>query len=142
MTTALPPGIDRHITVRADTAQLAAVRRFVEEVAVEVALDVEKMFDLKLAVSEACANAVEHAGGEAMSLEVCARVHAQRLTFTITDTGLFRPPPPRWDRITNRGLGLPLMVALMDEVVFARAPGGGTMVSLSVALNRDIAASA
>jgi len=142
LTAALPPGIDRHITVRADTAQLAAVRRFVEEVAVEVALDVEKMFDLKLAVSEACANAVEHAGGEAMSLEVCARVHAQRLTFTITDTGLFHPPPPRWDRITNRGLGLPLMVALMDEVVFARAPGGGTMVSLSVALNRDIAASA
>jgi serine/threonine-protein kinase RsbW len=140
LTAAAPSDPCRTIIVRADTAELAEVRRFVEEIACEAALDLEKVFDLKVAVSEACANAVEHSGCQATSLEVCARFHKRRLTFTVTDTGLFRPPSPRWDRFTNRGLGLPLMVALMDEVKFARMPGGGTTVSLSVLLDRDVAA--
>lgn len=132
-------GFHRVIRVKAETARLAEVRRFVEEVALEAALDVERVFDLKVAVSEACANAVEHAGCEAVPLEVCARLQARRLTFIVTDTGLFRPPSPPRERFYNRGLGLPLMVALMDEVSFARAPGGGTTVSLSVLLDRGAA---
>lgn len=139
---ALGRDLHRAITVKAETAQLAQVRRFVEEVAGELALDLERVFDLKVAVSEACANAVEHAGSGAVSLEVCARKQAERLTFTVTDSGYFHPPSPRWDGVNSRGLGLPLMVALMDEVTFVRAPGGGTRVSLSVLLDQRLAASA
>jgi serine/threonine-protein kinase RsbW len=141
MTYSSPLDFDRRIRVEAQTSCLAEIRRFVEEVAAEVALDIERVFDLKVAVSEACANAVQHAGCEAAVLEVCAHRRDQRLTFIITDRGLFRPPaPPREPH--NRGLGLPLMVALMDEVSFARAPGGGTTVSLSVFLSEDTALSA
>ncbi|MBN1630653.1 MAG: ATP-binding protein [Thermoleophilia bacterium] len=111
------------------------VRRFVEEVATEVALDSERVFDLKVAVSEACANVVEHSGCASVPLEVRAHVHAERLTFSITDRGCFRPPNPSRQAYGNRGLGLPLMVALMDEVSFVRSPDGGTRVSLSVLLN-------
>ena len=128
--------------MRAETSQLAEVRRFVEEVASEVALDVERVFDLKVAVSEACANALEHAGCESAWLEVCAHRHPERLTFVITDQGLFRPPTAERRQSPNRGLGLPLMVALMDEVNFARTPGGGTRVSLTVLLEADTALSA
>ena len=39
MTATLPPELDRAITVSADTAHLGRIRTFVEEVAVEVALD-------------------------------------------------------------------------------------------------------
>lgn len=137
MTASVPPEIYRAITVGADTAHLARIRDFVEEVSAEVALDLERVFDLKVAVSEACANALEHAGCEGLSLEVCACLQARRLTFTVTDTGMFHPPLPRWEGASNRGLGLPLMVALMDEVTFVRTPGGGTSVSLSVSLDRD-----
>lgn len=133
------PGFQRTIRVKAETARLAEIRHFVEEVALEAALDMERVFDLKVAVSEACANAVEHAGCEAVPLEVCARLQARCLTFTVTDTGLFHPPSPTRESFHNRGLGLPLMVALMDEVSFARAPGGGTTVSLSVLLDRGAA---
>jgi serine/threonine-protein kinase RsbW len=139
LTAAVPSDPCRTIIVRADAAELAEVRRFVEEVACEAALNLERVFDLKVAVSEACANALEHSGCQATSLEVCARFHKQRLTFTVTDTGLFRPPSPRWGRSASRGLGLPLMVALMDEVKFARLPEGGTTVSLSVLLDQDVA---
>jgi serine/threonine-protein kinase RsbW len=124
------------IRVDAQTSRLADIRRFVEEVAAEVALDVERVFDLKVAVSEACANAVEHAGCESLPLEVLARLHSRRLTFVVTDSGLFHPPSVARDDFGNRGLGLPLMVTLMDEVTFARAPEGGTRVSLSVLLDR------
>src|SRR4030042_1071440 len=122
------------IKVDSQTARLADIRGCVEEVAAEVALDVERVFDLKVAVSEACANAVEHAGCEMLPLEVSARLHSRRLTFVVTDNGLFRPPSVTRDDFGNRGLGLPLMVTLMDEVTFARIPEAGTRVSLSVLL--------
>jgi len=139
MTDLADQGFHRVIRVKAETARLAEIRRFVEEAALEAALDLERVFDLKVAVSEACANAVEHAGCEEVPLEVCARLQARRLTFIVTDTGLFRPPSPPRESFHNRGLGLPLMVALMDEVSFARSPGGGTTVSLSVLLDRGAA---
>ncbi|MBN1631170.1 MAG: ATP-binding protein [Thermoleophilia bacterium] len=124
----------RAIEVESETARLVDIRRFVEEVAAEVALDRERVFDLKVAVSEACANVVEHAGCETVPLRVRALIEAERLTFTVSDVGSFRPPNPCKQMAGNRGLGLPLMVALMDEVTFVRSPEGGTCVNLSVLL--------
>jgi serine/threonine-protein kinase RsbW len=126
----------RVLKVKAETAELVQIRSFVEEVAGDAALDGERVFDLKVAVSEACANAVQHSGCDDVFLEVCARLQANRLTFIVTDSGLFRPPCPPRDSMASRGLGLPLMVALMDEVHFTRAPGGGTRVSLSILLDQ------
>jgi len=137
-----PPGdptFHRVIQVEAQTSRLADVRRFVEEVANDAALDLERIFDLKVAVSEACANVVEHAGCHPLPLEVSARLHARRLTFIVTDNGPFRALSSAREECRSRGLGMPLMVALMDEVSFARAPGGGTTVSLSVLLDRATA---
>jgi serine/threonine-protein kinase RsbW len=142
MSCAAPSEFERVLRVRAETSQLAAIRRFVEEVAAEVELDIERVFDLKVAVSEACANAFEHAGCGSSWLEICAHCQPRRLTFVITDRGLFRPPTVERRQSPNRGLGLPLMVALMDEVSFARAPGGGTTVSLTVLREGDTALTA
>jgi serine/threonine-protein kinase RsbW len=121
--------------VKAETAELARVRKFVEQVAAEAALEGERVFDLKVAVSEACANAMEHAGCDEVLLEISACLQAERLTFVIMDSGFFRLPCRPRDQVGIRGLGLPLMVSLMDEVSFARGPGGGTRVSLSVLLD-------
>ncbi len=127
------------VKVEAETARLGEIRRFVEQVAQEAAVSDERAFDLKVAVSEAFANAVEHARCAQESVEVSARLQAQarRLTFTIVDTGVFRPPTAGRETFGYRGLGLPLMVTLMDEVSFFRSPGGGTRVSLSVHLDRE-----
>ncbi len=83
----------RVIRVKAETAQLAEIRRFVEEVALEAALDMERVFDLKVAVSEACANAVEHAGCEAVPLEVCARLQAGASPSSSPTPGCSIRPP-------------------------------------------------
>jgi serine/threonine-protein kinase RsbW len=118
------------------TDNLAEVRRFVGQVAAEAALDLERAFDLKVAVSEACANAMEHSGCEAAPLGVSAQLSSGRLTFVITDNGLFLPPSFARDGFGSRGLGMPLMVTLMDEVTFTRTPNGGTKVTLSVLLDQ------
>jgi anti-sigma regulatory factor (Ser/Thr protein kinase) len=127
------------VKVEADTARLADIRRFVEQVTETASVCPERTFDLKVAVSEAFANAVEHARSAEESVEVSAQLLTRRLTF-IVDTGVFRPPTAGRETFGYRGLGLPLMVTLMDEVSFCRAPGGGTRVSLSVNLDQEPAA--
>jgi len=122
----------KRLKVRAETARLAEVRDFVARVATEATLGPERVFDLKVAASEAFANAVEHACSPAEDLEVCVSVSFDRLVVEITDDGCFRPPTLPRETGQNRGLGLPLMVSLMDEVSFARAPSGGTTVRLAV----------
>ncbi len=125
----------RTISVAPDAVRLAEIRRFVEETAVEAALDEEKIFDLKVAVSEACANAVEHSGGEHAPLEICAFVYSDRIVFEVSDSGDFRVPAAQLrSGRDNRGLGLPLMAALMDEVCISKTPRGGTKVALSLLL--------
>ncbi len=134
MTAAALPSCQWAICVDPHTESLADVRRFVEQVAIEARLNAERTFDLKVAVSEACANAVEHAGCEAKPLKVSARLNNRRLTFVVRDDGLFRPPSYTREGYGSRGLGLPLMVTLMDEVNFAKTPDGGTEVTLSLLL--------
>lgn len=123
------------ISVPPRTSSLGEIRRFVEKVAGQTEIDSERIFDLKLAVSEACANAVEHSGVESEPLEISAHLGSRRLSFLVTDNGLFRPPSCAREDFGNRGLGLPLMVTLMDEVTFARTPDGGTQVTLSLLID-------
>jgi len=130
-----PSAPSRTLHIKAATAELGQVRRFVEEAAQQAGLTTERVFDLKGAGSEACANAIAPAGrGRDEVVKVCAGSDGRRLTVTVSDGGVFRPPLVPRDERRNLGLGLPLMVALMDEVHFAKAPRGGTIVSLSVAL--------
>jgi len=131
----------RRMCTKAEPSELAVIRRFVEEVAVSANLRNSRVFDLKVAVSEACANAVEHAGRNRGQLEVTALHTCGRLTFEILDTGAFHVPEADLaSRRENRGLGLPLMVALMDEVNISRLREEGTRVTLSVFLDHPVEA--
>jgi serine/threonine-protein kinase RsbW len=123
-------------TIRLEAApeRLREIRSFVDEIAERVELDDERAFDLKVAVSEACANAVEHSGGYDSELEICASLYEDRLVIEISDSGDFRLSSRNPERGGERGLGLPLMVALMDEVRFFKNPGRGTTVALSLLL--------
>jgi anti-sigma regulatory factor (Ser/Thr protein kinase) len=110
---------------------LAPIRAFVQRWAGEVGLKEEQAQGLKLAVSEACANAMDHPEKQG-DITLGARRHPDRFTVDVSHPGEFRVKGSQ-DR-GHRGLGLPLMVALADEVSFACLPQGGTRVSLSVFL--------
>jgi anti-sigma regulatory factor (Ser/Thr protein kinase) len=76
-----------------------------------------------IAVSEACANAVEHAyGPEDAKIEIRAALVDGIATVTIRDRGAWREP-----RGERHGRGIPIMREFMDVVSIDRAEGGTTV---------------
>jgi anti-sigma regulatory factor (Ser/Thr protein kinase) len=122
------------VSAAPDLASLPGVRRFVEKVAAQANLPEDQAFNLKVAVSEACANAIEHAVRRSAAIDVAARLEAGRLTVSISSQGAFHNAGRGADVSRHRGFGLPLMVALTDEVCISRERGGGLRVGLSVYL--------
>lgn len=86
--------------------------------------------DLVLAVSEACANAVLHSGSDKIIVEWAPDRTAVRVV--ITDEGVFRRRVPMPEYDDRPGHGIPLMVALVDEVDIREgtATRPGTVVRL------------
>ncbi|HWI08111.1 MAG TPA: SpoIIE family protein phosphatase [Solirubrobacteraceae bacterium] len=69
--------------------------------------------DVLIAVGEACANAIEHAGAAPGSaIDVRARLVGREVVLRVSDRGSWRPPRPQLER----GHGLRLMRVLMDDI--------------------------
>jgi serine/threonine-protein kinase RsbW len=99
----------------------------------------DRIDDLKIAVSEACTNAIEAYGVDSVE-RVLVRCHAHdnRLEVDVEDRAdgfdpsalPDHPPVTDPDRLKfERGLGIPLIRALVDEVEFSSS-GGGTAVRI------------
>ena len=120
--------------VRLDIPALPAfvgvARAVVATVATSIeGIDDDRLEDLRLAVSEACTNAVEDrvAGGHRVVLS--CTLDEDHLEVRIEDaTDGFSA-----EAIAERGWGLQLITALVDDVAFSRA-NGGTAVILRMAL--------
>jgi anti-sigma regulatory factor (Ser/Thr protein kinase) len=92
-----------------------------------------EIFEISVAVSEAFANAVEHAYAAAdAAIEIDARLGDGAVQIDVQDWGRWRAP-----RGAHRGRGLGLMRGLMDEV--AVTPGEtGTVVRMRRTLRREV----
>ncbi len=122
---------------------LALIRRVVATAAsIDGVLADRRIDDLSLAVSEACANAVDaqRSAGSGAGLGITIELDATAVSVTITDhAGGFAPdevdPLPAAEdpgRLRHeRGLGLPLMRSLADELTFTSTPHG-TAVRIEV----------
>jgi serine/threonine-protein kinase RsbW len=116
--------------VRLVVSSLAAARRAVAD---------ERVSDLKLAVSEACTNAIEaqHRAGSTDLVAVRIIEGEDRIEVQIQDSGSgfdpdalpTHPPVTDPDRLNfERGLGIPLIRTLVDHVVFQSSERGTTVV--------------
>ena len=113
--------------VRLVVASLVSARRSVAD---------ERIDDLKLAVSEACTNAMEaNLAAPVDDPRVAVKVWEapERLEVCITDSGTGfdpddlpeHPPVTDPDRLNfERGLGIPLIRSLVDDVRFDSGPNG------------------
>jgi serine/threonine-protein kinase RsbW len=87
--------------------------------------------DMKLALTEACTNSVQHAydGGEGI-VEIVYELHADRLVVEVTDTGEgFEPAdaaPQDSEELAESGLGIAIIEALTDELEIGDRNGGGS----------------
>jgi anti-sigma regulatory factor (Ser/Thr protein kinase) len=97
---------------------LRQVRAFIRERAGEAALYQGNREDLVLAVSEICANAVQHARGDRFVVSWSAGPR-EPTEVRVKDEGVFAADGMAGHGPT-RGYGLPLVAALVDELSIAR----------------------
>jgi serine/threonine-protein kinase RsbW len=89
--------------------------------------------DIRLALSEACTNVVQHASSDD-EFEVTVQVDAQHCAISVKNTGdgfdgaALRGVMPGGDSL--RGRGVAIMHAVMDTADFTSSPESGTIVHL------------
>ena len=128
-----------------EAASVPLARRLLLGAMEAAGVDPDVCFELSLALSEACANAVEHGGSEpAGGYWVTAYIRGDVCRIEVTDTG---PGFPGGRRGRSRcsaaqpvlpapstagqesGRGLFLIEALADHVRFRNRPGSGAVVT-------------
>ena len=90
----------------------------------------EELSDLKLALTEACTNAVQHAyGDDGGFVEIRYELHPDRLVVEVSDDGSGfveeAAEPADAEALTEGGLGIAIIRALSDELEIGERPGGG-----------------
>lgn len=119
---------DLHLTAPASPEHLGVLRQQLRHWLAAVGVAQRPADELVVAVGEACANAMEHAYGfdPAAEVAVDATYRAGRIEVRVTDRGGWKEARSTSD---ERGRGLAIMRALVDEVDVQRDPGG-TVVQL------------
>lgn len=127
------------LSLYAEPSRLATIREFVAQAGYDLGLNKQEIYDLQLAVDEACANVVLHAyGGRGGEVEITVELTGGGVRVTIRDWGrAFDPqtvPSPDIEASLEQrrlgGLGLYLMRQVMDEVHFAFDVDNGNTLTL------------
>jgi serine/threonine-protein kinase RsbW len=135
--------IENHVELRLPNLPefVAVARLAAAAVASRMAFDVEAIEDIKMAVGEACTNAIEHGrtadtGTEMITISCELMQHA--LVIRVQDFGPGFDPngvePPYYHSSMlpdeEGGLGMVVIEALMDEVTVTSSPEAGTQVCM------------
>ncbi|HET6357663.1 ATP-binding protein [Streptomyces sp.] len=129
--------------LRRDAASVPLARRLLLGTMETAGVDPDISYDLSVALSEACANAVEHGGGQgageaSSAYRVTAYLDGETCRIEVADSGpgfpvrrggqcahAAQPPPPT----AESGRGLCLIEQLADHVHVRNRPGRGAVVS-------------
>ncbi|MDX2917782.1 MULTISPECIES: ATP-binding protein [Streptomyces] len=146
--------------LRREAASVPLARRFLLGTMETAGVDPDISFDLSVALSEACANAVEHGGDRTVLGEpgdsgtarpradsgqyrVTAYLDGEKCRIEVSDSGpgfparrALRPAAhsPRAEADAESGRGLDLIQQLSDHVQFGNRPGRGAVVSFDKVL--------
>ncbi|MCX5196340.1 ATP-binding protein [Streptomyces sp. NBC_00249] len=133
--------------LRREAASVPLARRLLLGTMETAGVDPDISFDLSVALSEACANAVEHGGRAATppggpgpdteAYHVTAYLDGNRCRIEVTDSGPGFPPATvarHRPSLAEHGRGLHLIAELADHVRFRNRPGRGAVVSFDKVL--------
>jgi anti-sigma regulatory factor (Ser/Thr protein kinase) len=115
--------------LRADLRLLKDARDFAERAATAFGLEGGACYQVKLAMSEAVTNAIQHGSTSPDDqIHIWAGEESGALVFEVLDTGRFRPRVARrGDPLPDSGRGLEFLRVLMDEVQL-RPGSDGTLL--------------
>ena len=124
------------LVIPARTEYLILARLALAGIAREARIDQSTLADLKLAVTEACGNAVRHAqpGGEGV-VTVRYTVEDEAIEIRVEDDGPGMDAPDQASladvELSEGGMGLAIIHALVDDVEIGRGEQGrGTVVRM------------
>ena len=107
----------REHSMQADLGLLKEARDFAERAAADFGLDSNACYDVKVAMSEAVTNAIQHGSSSPSDpIRILVLAEGPSLVFEVLDTGRFRPRVRRRGELSESGRGLEFMRVLMDEV--------------------------
>ena len=119
----------------AASENLDIIRKFIAGIAENMGFSEEEIYQVELAVDEACANVIKHAyideNTKEKNIHVTVKTQNRQIEITIADKGVgFNPrsiKTPNMDEYLKKmkpgGLGLHLIKTLMDKVYFRINPG-------------------
>jgi serine/threonine-protein kinase RsbW len=128
------------LTVDSRLERLSEIADFVELAGRECGLNDDQIYDVQMAVDEACANVIEHAyrGRTDGTIDIVCEKRGKEFVVTIQDLGeRFDPKkvarPRTRDPLSKRnigGLGLFFMHKMMDKVTFEFSSGSGNRLTM------------
>ena len=132
--------IEVSIPHRAEYVSL--IRLTVASIANRMGFDVEAIEDIKVALSEACSNAIMHGGCDTSdNFLIQFLLDNARLTISVSDFGKGYDakaiPLPDIEKLNEGGLGIFIIRSLMDDVHIDTGNGQGTSIKMIKNLRED-----
>jgi serine/threonine-protein kinase RsbW len=129
---------DMELALPARAENIAVVRHAFGALGEALGVDEQLLYDLRLAVTEACTNVVVHAypDGEEGPLEVFATLLDDELSVVVRDEG--PGIVPRRPGSPGLGLGLPLIASLAETVRLGHGEDGRTEVRMTFSLSHYV----
>lgn len=126
------PHLDLSVALPRESVSVPVVRRLAAQALQAFGVLDEDVHDVQLAITEACANVIDHAGATD-TYDVKVELSANRCAITVVDQGGgfdVGEVPARPDDDSEMGRGVALMRALVDNVAFRNEPQAGAVVHM------------
>ena len=134
------PNLDLSVSLPRESVSVPVVRRLAAQALRAFGVHDEDVDDVQLAITEACANVIDHAA-ETDTYDVKVELAADRCAITVVDQGSgfdAGEVPERAHDDAEMGRGLALMRALVDNVAFRNEPMAGAVVHMVKSLRYDV----
>jgi len=116
---------------------VSVVRLTVAAIANRMGFDIEKLEDIKVAVAEACTNAITHGVNNQDNFTVIFSIDEDKLTITVCDSGkgcsvkeIKNHDLEHLSHEKEGGLGIFIIRSLMDSVDISSNLGNGTTITM------------
>ncbi|WP_026476748.1 ATP-binding protein [Alkaliphilus transvaalensis] len=117
---------------------VSVVRLTVTGIANRMGFNIEEIEDLKVAIAEACSNAITHGHKDDDNFKVSFVIEENKLVVTVCDSGrgcmindIKNPDLDHLNQEKEGGLGIFIIKSLMDDVKISSSVGCGTTIMMT-----------